>query len=36
MGRRLLKSWGVQPGGDNGTFYQSFPNPYTIVSKGGY
>lgn len=32
----LLKSWGVQPGGDNGTYYQSFPNPYTIVSKDGY
>ncbi|MCX6560579.1 MAG: M20/M25/M40 family metallo-hydrolase [Candidatus Aminicenantes bacterium] len=32
----LLKSWGVQPGGDNGTFYQTFANPYTIVSPGGY
>lgn len=32
----LLKSWGVQPGGDNGTFYQTYPNPYTTVSPGGY
>ena len=32
----LLQSWGVQPGGDNGTFYQTYPNPYTIISKGGY
>ncbi|MDD8025290.1 MAG: M20/M25/M40 family metallo-hydrolase [Acidobacteriota bacterium] len=32
----LLKSWGVQPGGENGTYYQAYPNPYTIVSKGGY
>jgi hypothetical protein len=32
----LLKSWGVQPGGDNGTYYQSFPNPTTIVSRDGY
>ena len=31
----LLKSWGVQPGGDNGTYLQKFPNPYTLVFKGG-
>jgi hypothetical protein len=31
----LLKSWGVQPAGDNGSFYQSYPNPYTLVSRGG-
>jgi len=31
----LLKGWGVQPGGDNGTYRQLFPNPYTIVSPGG-
>ena len=31
----LLKKWGVQPGGDNGTYLQTFPNPYTLVFKGG-
>src|SRR5512143_1792986 len=31
----LFKSWGVQPGGDNGTYRQLFPNPYTIVFPGG-
>lgn len=31
----LLKSWGVQPGGDAGTFLQVFPNPYTLVYPGG-
>ena len=32
----LLKKWGVQPGGENGTYLQSYPNPYTLVSKGGF
>ncbi len=31
----LLKDWGVQPAGDNGTYRQNFPNPYTIVYPGG-
>ncbi|RPJ02118.1 MAG: M28 family peptidase, partial [Candidatus Aminicenantes bacterium] len=31
----LLKGWGVQPGGENGTYRQLFPNPYTIVHPGG-
>lgn len=31
----LLKGWGVEPGGENGTYRQLFPNPYTIVHKGG-
>ena len=31
----LLKGWGIQPGGENGTFRQLFPNPYTIVFPGG-
>jgi hypothetical protein len=31
----LLKGWGVQPGGENGTYRQLFPNPYTIVFPGG-
>lgn len=30
----LLKEWGVGPGGDNGTYYQNFPNPYTVVLPG--
>jgi len=28
-----LKKWGLKPGGDNGTFLQAFPNPYTLVFK---
>ena len=31
----LLKKWGVQPAGDKGTYLQAFPNPYTLVFKGG-
>ena len=31
----LLKSWGVQPVGDKGTYLQAFPNPYSLVFKGG-
>jgi hypothetical protein len=31
----LLKSWGIEPGGENGTCRQLFPNPYTTVSPGG-
>lgn len=30
----LLKAWGYQPAGDKGTFYQKFPNPYTLVRPG--
>jgi len=30
----LLKKWEVGPGGDNDTYYQSFPNPYTQVLPG--
>lgn len=29
-----LKEWGLQPGGDNGTYFQDFPNPYTLVLPG--
>jgi hypothetical protein len=32
----LLKQWGVTPGGDKGTYLQAFPNPYTLVFKGGF
>ncbi len=31
----LLKGWGIEPGGENGTYRQLFPNPYTIVLPGG-
>ena len=31
----LLKKWGVAPGGDDGTYFQKFPNPYTLVFPGG-
>lgn len=27
----FFKKWGVEPAGDNGTFLQAFPNPYTLV-----
>jgi hypothetical protein len=30
-----FREWGVQPAGDNGTYLQSFPNPYTLVFPGG-
>ncbi len=26
--------WGLKPGGDNGTYFQDFPNPYTLVLPG--
>lgn len=31
----LLKGWGIEPGGENGTYRQLFPNPYTVVLPGG-
>jgi len=30
----LLKKWRIAPAGDNGTYWQAFPNPYTLVFKG--
>jgi hypothetical protein len=30
----LLKNWTIKPGGDAGTYYQRFPNPYTLVKPG--
>jgi hypothetical protein len=30
----LLKKWNIEPGGENGSYLQSFPIPYTIVKKG--
>jgi len=32
---RRLGIMGLVPGGTNGTFFQSFPNPYTCVLPGG-
>jgi len=26
-----FKKWGVEPAGDNGTYLQAFPNPYTLI-----
>jgi len=31
----LLQEWGVQPAGDNGSYFQDFPNPYTLVLEEG-
>jgi len=30
----LLKAWKLKPAGDAGTYYQKFPNPYTLVRPG--
>lgn len=30
----LLQKWRIAPAGDNGTYLQAFPNPYTLVFKG--
>lgn len=31
----LLKQWNVKPLGDKGSYFQEFPNPYTLVLDGG-
>ncbi len=31
----LLRQWRIQPGGDDGSYKQSFPNPYTLDFPGG-
>ena len=31
----LFEKWGLKPAGDDKTYLQSFPNPYTIVFVGG-
>jgi hypothetical protein len=31
----LMASWKIKPAGDQGTFYQKFPDPYTLVLPGG-
>jgi len=30
----LLSSWKIKPAGENGTYLQRFPNPYTLVLPG--
>jgi hypothetical protein len=30
----LFASWGIKPAGDGGTYFQHFPNPYTLVLPG--
>ncbi len=30
----LLASWKMKPMGDNGAYFQKFPNPYTLVKPG--
>ncbi|KPK96407.1 hypothetical protein AMJ80_00005, partial [bacterium SM23_31] len=29
-----LKKWKIKPAGDNGTYLQAFPNPYTLIFPG--
>ncbi len=31
----MLKEWGIKPGGDNGTYFQWFDLPYTVVNDPG-
>ncbi|MBN2245594.1 MAG: M28 family peptidase [Candidatus Aminicenantes bacterium] len=31
-----FKKWGIKPGGDNDTYLQAFPNPYTLVFEDCY
>ena len=31
----LMEKWGVKPAGDGGTWFQKFPNPYTLVLPDG-
>ncbi len=30
-----LREWGIKPGGDNGTYFQWFDSPYTVVNDIG-
>lgn len=32
----LFKQWNLEPGGDNGTYFQNYDHPYTEVKEGGY
>ncbi len=31
----VLEKWGIRPAGDGGTWFQAFPNPYTLVLPDG-
>jgi hypothetical protein len=31
----LFKQWNIKPLGDHGTYFQEFPNPYTLVLESG-
>jgi hypothetical protein len=31
----LFRQWNIKPLGDNGTWFQEFPNPYTLVLESG-
>jgi len=31
----LFKQWNIKPLGDKGTYFQEFPNPYTLVLESG-
>lgn len=31
----LMEKWGLKPAGDGGTWFQRFPNPYTLVLPDG-
>lgn len=30
----FFKKWGIKPAGDEGTYFQAYPNPYTLVFRG--
>jgi hypothetical protein len=30
----LFQKWGLQPAGDKGTYFQAFPDPYTLIFPG--
>lgn len=32
----LFQKWNLEPGGDNGTYFQNFDHPYTEVKEGGF
>ncbi len=32
----LFEAWGLEPGGDNGSYFQNFSHPYTEVKEGAY
>ena len=32
----LFQEWGLEPGGDNRTYFQNFDHPYVMPQEGGY